>query len=112
VTQAKKQVRAAELRELVRTERDAPLPYAKIGKLLGEQPTPGQERRRYKARIKGMVEDGKGILKQALGEQGYRDYMEERRAELEHWQTLSQDEQGAIHMEKPSDLAREMLTES
>ena len=36
-----------------------------------------------------MVEDGKGILRQALGEQGYRDYMEEKRAELEHWQTLT-----------------------
>jgi hypothetical protein len=34
VTQAAKQVRAAEFRELVRTEQGAPLPYAKIGKLL------------------------------------------------------------------------------
>ena len=100
VTQAKKQVRAAEFRELVRTERGDPLPYAKIGKLLGEKPTPGQAPRSYERRIKGMVEDGKGILKQALGEQGYRDYMEERRAELEHWQTLSKDEQAAIHMEE------------
>jgi hypothetical protein len=33
VTQAAKQVRAAEFRELVRNERGAPLPYAKIGKL-------------------------------------------------------------------------------
>ena len=37
VTEAEKQVRAAELRELVRTERGDPLPYAKIGKLLGEK---------------------------------------------------------------------------
>jgi hypothetical protein len=100
VTQAAKQVRAAEFRELVKTERGAPLPYAKIGKLLGEKPTPGQAPRSYEGRIKGMVEDGKGILKQALGEQGYRDYMEEKRAELEHWQTLSKDEQAAIHMEE------------
>ena len=105
VTQAAKQVRAAEFRELVRTERGAPLPYAKIGKLLGEKPTPGQHPRSYQARIKGMVEDGKGILRQALGEQGYRDYMEEKRAELEHWQTLSKDEQGAIHMEENFGLA-------
>ncbi len=100
VTQAKKQVRAAELRELVRTERGDPLPYAKIGTLLGEKPTPGQVRRSYEGRIRGMVEDGKDILKQALGEQGYRDYMEEKRAELEHWQMLSKDEQDAIHMEE------------
>ena len=100
VTQAAKQVRAAELRELVKTERGDPLPYAKIGKLLGEKPTPGQAPRSYEARIKRMVEAGKGILKQALGEQGYRDYMEEKRAELEHWQTLSKDEQDAIHMEE------------
>jgi hypothetical protein len=52
-----------------------------------------------------MVEAGKGILKQALGEQGYRDYMEEKRAELEHWQTLSKDEQDAIHMEETFGLA-------
>jgi hypothetical protein len=105
VTQAAKQVRAAELREVMRTERGNPLPYAKIGKLLGEKPTPGQDRRSYEARIKRMVEDGKGILKQALGEQGYRDYMEEKRVELEHWQTLSKDEQGAIHMEETFGLA-------
>ena len=55
--------------------------------------------------MKRMVEDGKGILKQALGEQGYRDYMEEKRAELEHWQTLSKDEQGAIQMEENFGLA-------
>ena len=47
-----------------------------------------------------MVEAGRGILKQALGEEGYRAYMEEKRAELEHWQTLSEDEQNAIHMEE------------
>jgi hypothetical protein len=100
VTQAGKQVRAAEFRELVRTERGAPLPYAKIGKLLGEKPTSGQDRRSYEARIKRMVEAGKDILKQALGEQGYRDYMEEKRAELEHWQTLSEEKQSEIHMEE------------
>jgi hypothetical protein len=100
VTQAAKQVRAAEFRELVKTERGDPLPYAKIGKLLGEKPTPGQAHRSYEGRIKRMVEDGKGILKQALGEQGYRDYMEEKRAELEHWQTLSKDEQAAIQMQE------------
>jgi hypothetical protein len=100
VTQAAKQVRAAEFRELVKTERGAPLPYAKIGKLLGEQPTSGQAPRSYEGRIKRMVEAGKGILKQALGEEGYRDYMEEKRAELEHWQTLSKGEQGKIHMEE------------
>ena len=43
-----------------------------------------------------MVEAGKGILKQALGEQGYRDYVEEKRAELDHWQTLSEDEKREI----------------
>jgi hypothetical protein len=100
VTQAAKQVRAAELRELVRTERGAPLPYAKIGKLLGERPTPGQAPRSYEGRIKRMVEAGKGILKQALGEQGYRDYVEEKRAELEHWQTLNEDEKREIQMQE------------
>ena len=100
VTQAAKQVRAAEFRELVRTERGAPLPYAKIGKLLGEKPTPGQAPRSYEGRIKRMVEAGKGILKQALGEQGYRDYMEEKRAELEHWHTLSEEKKSEIHMEE------------
>jgi hypothetical protein len=100
VTQAAKQVRAAEFRELVRTERGAPLPYAKIGKLLGEKPTPGQAPRSYDARIKRMVEAGKGILKQALGEQGYRDYVEEKRAELEHWQALSEDEKREIQMQE------------
>jgi hypothetical protein len=105
VTRAARQVQAAELREVMRTERGDPLPYAKIGKLLGEKPTPGLARRSYEARIKGMVEDGKDILKQALGEQGYRDYMEETRAELEHWQTLSKDEQDAIHMEETFGLA-------
>jgi hypothetical protein len=100
VTQAAKQVRAAEFRELVRNERGAPLPYAKIGKLLGEQPTPGQAPRSYEGRIKRMVEAGKGILKQALGEEGYRDYMEEKRAELEYWQTLSEEKQSEIHMEE------------
>ena len=100
VTQAAKQVRAAEFRELVRTEQGAPLPYAKIGKLLGEKPTPGQAPRSYEGRIKRMVEAGKGILKQALGEQGYRDYVEEKRTELEHWQTLSEDEKREIQMQE------------
>jgi hypothetical protein len=104
VTRAARQVQAAELREVMRTERGAPLPYAKIGKLLGEKPTP-KDRRSYEARIKAMVEDGKGILMQALGEQGYRDYMEEKRAELEHWQMLSKDEQDAIQKEVNFGLA-------
>jgi hypothetical protein len=108
VTRAARQVQAAELREVMRTERGDPLPYAKIGKLLGEQPTPGQMqphlRRGYEARISRMVKDGRDILKQALGEQGYRAYMEEKRSELEHWQTLSKDEQGAIHMEQTFEL--------
>jgi hypothetical protein len=105
VTQAAKQVQAAELRELVRTERGAPLPYGKIGKLLGEKPTPGQAARSYEGRIREMVKTGKSIFKQALGEQGYRDYMEEKRAELKRWQTLSEDEQGAIHMEETFGIA-------
>ena len=84
VTQAAKQVRAAELRELVRTEQGDPLPYAKIGKLLGEKPTPGQAPRSYAGRIKRKVEDGRAILKQALEEHDYRDYIEEKRAELAH----------------------------
>jgi hypothetical protein len=100
VTQAAKQVHAAEIRELVRTERGAPLPYAKIGKLLGEKPTPSQAPRSYDRRIKRMVGDGRVILKQALGEPGYRAYMEEKRAELAHWQTLSEEEQTQIHMEE------------
>jgi hypothetical protein len=109
VTQAAKQVRAAEFRELVRTERGAPLPYAKIGELLGEKPAPGQTqphlRKGYEARISRMVKVGRGILKQALGEEGYRAYMEEKRAELEHWQTLSEDEQNAIQMQENFGLA-------
>jgi hypothetical protein len=105
VTQAAKQVRAAKFRELVRTERGDPLPYAKIGKQLGEKPTPGQDRRSYEARISRMVDIGKDILKQALGEQGYRAYMEEKRTELEHWQTLSKGEQDEIHMEENFGIA-------
>jgi hypothetical protein len=99
VTKAEKQVRAAELREVV-TERGAPLPYRKIGQLLGEKPTPTQSDRSYNRRIQKKVDDGKDILKQALGEQGYQDYMEEKRAEWEHWQTLSEEEQSQIHMEE------------
>jgi hypothetical protein len=84
----------------VRTEQEAPLPYGRIGKLLGEKPTPGQDRRSYEGRIKGMVEAGIDILKQGLGEQGYRDYIEAKRAELQHWQTLSEDEQREVQMEE------------
>ena len=107
VTQAAKQVRAAELRELVRTERGTPLPYAKIGKLLGEKPTPGQAPRSYEGRIKRMAEAGKDILRRALGEQGYRAYMEEKQAELEHWRTLSKEERSEIHMEENFGIAPE-----
>jgi hypothetical protein len=52
-----------------------------------------------------MVEAGKDILKQALGEQGYQDYFEAKRAELEHWQTLSEDERAQIHMEETFGIA-------
>jgi hypothetical protein len=105
VTQAAKQVRAAELREVVRTEQGTPLPYAKIGKLLGEKPAPGQAPRSYEGRIKRMVDAGTDILKQALGEQGYRAYMEEKRAELKHWQTLSDHKQAEIHLEENFGIA-------
>jgi hypothetical protein len=98
LTQAAKQVRAAELRELVRTKAGTPLPYGKIGKLLGEKRKPTQAARSYDRRIKRMVDAGKEILKQALGEQVYRDYMESKRAEIEHWQTLSEDEQREIQL--------------
>jgi hypothetical protein len=84
----------------MRTEQGAPLPYKKIGRLLGEKPEPGQADRSYDSRIRRMVEIGKGILKQALGEQGYRDHMEAKRVELEHWQTLSEDEQRVIQMQE------------
>jgi hypothetical protein len=100
VTRAAKQVRAAEFRELLRTAQGAPLPYRKIGQLLGEKPEPNKDRRSYEARISRMVKDGMSILKQSLGEQGYRDYIEEKRAELEHWQTLSADEQDKIQLEE------------
>jgi hypothetical protein len=100
VTKAEKQVRAAELREVVRTERGAPLPYRKIGKLLGEKRPPGLSDKSYDRRIKGMVDAGQDILKQALGEQDYQDYIEEKRVEWEHWQTLSEEEQSQIHMEE------------
>jgi hypothetical protein len=99
VTRAAKQVRAAEFRELL-TEHGAPLPYGKIGKRLGERPAPGQQARSYDRRIKRMVEAGRDILKQALGDQGYQDYIEAKRAELEHWQTLGEDERAEIHMEE------------
>ena len=109
VTKATKQVRAAEFRELVKTEQGAPLPYSKIGKLLGEKPAPGQTqphlRKGYEARISRMVKVGRDILKQALGEEGYRAYMEEKRAELEHWQRLREDEQDAIQMQENFGLA-------
>jgi len=107
VTQAGKQVQAAELRELVRTERGTPLPYGKIGALLGEKPAPGQADRSYDGRIREMAKLGKGILKDALGEQGYRDYMEERRAELERWKALSKEEQNELQMEENFGIAPE-----
>lgn len=100
VTQAATQVKAAELRELMRTEQGVPLPYSKIGKLLGEKPTPGQAPRSYDARIKRMVKVGTAILKQGLDEQGYRDYIEAKRAELQHWRALREDEQRKIQMEE------------
>ena len=89
----------------MRTEQGAPLPYRKIGQLLGEKPKPRQATRSYEARISRMVKVGRDILKQALGEEGYRAYMEEKRAELEHWQTLSEDEQNAIQMQENFGLA-------
>ena len=100
VTQAAKQVRAAELRELMRTQQGAPPPYSKIGKLLGEKPNPGQARRSYEKRIQRMVEAGIDILKQGLGEQDYRDYMEAKRVELQRWRTLSEVEQREIQLEE------------
>jgi hypothetical protein len=105
VTRAAKQVRAAELRELLRTEQGAPLPYRKIGELLNEKPTPGQAPRSYERRIKRMVEAGTDILRQALGEEDFRAYIEEKRAELEHWQMLSKEEQSEIHMEENFGIA-------
>jgi hypothetical protein len=105
VTRAAKQVQAAELREMMRTEEGAPLPYRKVGKLLGEKPKPEQDPRSYEARIKRMVDYGMDILKQALGEQGYRDYMEEKRAEREHWLTLSKEEQNELQMEENFGIA-------
>jgi hypothetical protein len=106
LTQATKQVRAAELRELVKTERGTPLPYGEIGRLLGEKPKPQQATRNYDRRIKRMVDAGVDILKQALGEQGYRDYMESKRAEIEQWQTLSENEQRERLIEEnfPADM--------
>jgi hypothetical protein len=105
VSRAEKQVRAAELREVITTGQGVPLPYHKIGKLLGEKPAPGQARRSYEARISRLVEAGIDILKQALGEEGYRAYIQQKRAELKHWQTLSEDEQRAIHMEETFGIA-------
>ncbi len=84
----------------MRTEQGGRLSYHKIGKLLGEKPNPGQARRSYEARIKRMVEAGIDILKQALGEQGYRDYIEAKRVELQHWRTLSEDKRRKIHLEE------------
>jgi hypothetical protein len=105
VTRAAKQIRAAEFRALIKTERGAPLPYAKIGKLLGEKPNPAQAPRSFEARIKRMVEAGTRTLKQALGEQGYREYIEEKGAELQHWQTLSEGKQAETHMEENFGIA-------
>jgi hypothetical protein len=107
VTKAANQVRAAELREVVKTARGNPLPYNKIGKLLGEKPAPNQTRRSYDRRIQRMVEAGRDILKQAHGEQEYQDYIEARRAEIEHWQALGKDERAEIHMRENFDIGPE-----
>jgi hypothetical protein len=52
-----------------------------------------------------MVEAGKGILKQALGERGYRDYVQEKRAELGHWHALSEDEKREIQMQENFEIS-------
>ena len=52
-----------------------------------------------------MADAGIDILKQALGEQGYRDHIEEKRAEIEYWQTLSEQEQQDIFMQDNFDIS-------
>jgi hypothetical protein len=99
VKKVEKQVQAAELRELMGPEPGTPLPYREVGRILGEELEPRQSLKSYDRRISRMVKSGTSILKQALGgEQGYRAYMGARRAELEYWRSLTQEEQQAMRL--------------
>ena len=116
VTQAAKQVRAAEFRELVGTERGAPLPYAKIGKLLGEKPTPGQMqphlKRGYEARIRGWLRTGKAFSSRLSARKAIEPTWKKSEPNLSTGRHLAKTNRTQYKWKKTSDLPREMLTKS
>jgi len=91
VTKLDRDVRAVELREI------AGLTEQKIGEVLGVKPpptAPGTDN----PNVRWMIKNGRSFLKEALGEDGYEKYIEDKRAEKARWPTLSKDEQRAIRL--------------
>jgi len=91
VTKQDRDVRAVELREI------AGLTQQKIGEVLGVKP-PSSAHGTDNPNVRWMINGGMRFLKEALGEDGYEKYIEDKRAEKARWPTLSEDEQRAIRL--------------
>ncbi len=87
IKQPQRDVRAAVLRDV-----DG-LSYREIGERLDVPPPPDFAIKKEHQTVRKMVENGKLMLKEAFGEEGWRDRAKAMKAEKAWWQSLSSAEQ-------------------
>lgn len=87
VKNAERDVRAAELRDI------EGLSFVEIGKRLGVKQFPSEEHKGDNKRVREeIVPNGRRILREALGDEGYQQHIEFGRAERARRRSLPQDE--------------------
>jgi hypothetical protein len=87
VKEAERDMRAAELRDIDE------LSYAEIGRQLGVGQTPTDEHKGDNTRVRTrVVPQGRVHFRQALGEEGYEQYIESSKAEIARRQSLNENE--------------------
>jgi hypothetical protein len=90
IEKAQEYVRAAELKDVQR------LSDCKIGEILGIDPAPSDSARRQNSRVNHAVKQGKRLFFSAWGTDGWQRHVETKRAELEWFKGLGQNEQGWV----------------
>jgi hypothetical protein len=104
VKTAARDVRAAELKDI-----DG-LSYPEIGERLGlsrsEQDVVKGDHQYVRKKV---VPNGRVIFIRALGEQGYKDYIQSKKAEAEWWRSLPEDKKLAEHLAEVSGIPSEKV---
>jgi hypothetical protein len=110
IEDAERDIRAAELQDI------EGLSSVKLGQALGIEPPASDEFKRTNSRASSMAKRGRRLLINAFGEEGWRELVENKRAEQNHFLMLGPEEQNLIRFAEdeglPIDFVRQLINEA